>query len=76
MQNFQTSVEVLGHVLTPNGLKTVPSKVQSISLWNAPRNVSELRSFLGFASYYRKFIQNLSIRAEPLFKLLKKNQLN
>ena len=71
---FQTSVEVLGHVLTPNGLKTVPSKVQSIALWNALRNVNELRSFLGLASYYRKFIQNFSIRAEPLFKLLKKNQ--
>ena len=71
---FQEKVEVLGHVLTPNGLKTVPSKVQSIALWNAPRNVNELRSFLGLASYYRKFIQNFSIIADPLFKLLKKNQ--
>ena len=71
---FQRTVEVLGHVLTPEGLKTVPSKVQSIDLWNAPQNVSELRSFLGLASYYRKFIQNFSIRTDPLFKLLKKDQ--
>jgi len=71
---FQESIEVLGHVLTPNGLKTVPSKVQSIALWEAPKNVNELRSFLGLASYYRKFIQNFSIRADSLFKLLKKNQ--
>ena len=71
---FQKSVEVLGHVLTPDGLKTMPSKVQSIALWEPPRDVGELRSFLGLASYYRKFIQNFSMRAEPLFKLLKKNQ--
>ena len=71
---FQKSVEVLGHVLTSKGLKTVPSKVQSIALWDVPRNVSELRSFLGLASYYRKFIQNFSIIADPLFQLLKKNQ--
>jgi len=57
---------VLGHVLTPDGLKTMPSKVQSIALWEAPRDVGELRSFLGLASYYRKFIQNFSMRAEPL----------
>jgi len=38
---FQESIEVLGHVLTPNGLKTVPSKVQSIALWEAPKNVNE-----------------------------------
>ena len=67
---FQESIEVLGHVLTPNGLKTVPSKVQSIALWEAPKNVNELRSFLGLANYYRKFIQNFSIRADSLFKLL------
>jgi len=70
---FQEKVEVLGHVLTPNGLKTAPSKVQSIALWNAPTNVNQLRSFLGLASYYRKFIQNFSLRADPLFQLLKKN---
>ncbi len=38
---FQEKVEVLGHVLTPEGLKTVPSKVQSIALWNSPRNINE-----------------------------------
>ena len=70
---FQESVEVLGHVLTSKGLKTIPSKVQSIALWDNPKDVSELRSFLGLASYYRKFIQNFSIIADPLFKLLKKN---
>ena len=71
---FKTEVEVLGHVLTPNGLKTIPSKVQKIALWDNPRDINELRSFLGLASYYRKFIQNFSIIADPLFKLLKKNQ--
>jgi len=72
-QFFKTEVEVLGHVLTPEGLKTSPSKVQSIALWSRPTNINELRSFLGLASYYRKFIKNFSIRASPLFHLLKKN---
>ncbi len=70
---FQEKIEVLGHVLTSKGLKTIPSKVQSIALWDNPKDVNELRSFLGLASYYRKFIQNFSIIADPLFKLLKKN---
>lgn len=70
---FKEEVEVLGHVLTTDGLKTAPSKVQSIALWERPNNINELRSFLGLTSYYRKFIKNYSIRANPLYKLLKKD---
>jgi len=72
-QFFKKEVEVLGHVLTAEGLKTSPNKVQNIALWERPTNINQLRSFLGLASYYRKFIANFSIRASPLFKLLKKN---
>ena len=72
-QFFKKEVEVLGHVLTADGLKTSPNKVQNIALWKRPTNINELRSFLGLTSYYRKFIKNFSIRASPLFKLLKKN---
>ena len=71
---FQEQVEVLGHVLSSTGLKTMPSKVQTIALWDTPKDVNDLRSFLGLASYYRKFIQNFSMIADPLFQLLKKNQ--
>ena len=72
-QFFKKEVEVLGHVLTPNGLKTSQNKVKSIALWDKPTNINQLRSFLGLTSYYRKFIKNYSIRANPLFRLLKKN---
>jgi len=71
---FQEQVEVLSHVLSSTGLKTMPSKVQTIALWDTPKDVNDLRSFLGLASYYRKFIQNFSMIADPLFQLLKKNQ--
>jgi len=70
-QFFKKEVEVLGHVLTPDGLKTSQNKVKSIALWDKPTNINQLRSFLGLTSYYRKFIKNYSIRANPLFKLRK-----
>ena len=70
---FQTEVELLGHVLSKDGLKPVDSKVKVILNWLPPKNVSQLRSFLGAISYYRKFIDKFALYAKPLFKLLKKN---
>ena len=70
---FQERIKVLGHVLTSKGLKTIPSKVQSIAQWDNPKDVNELRSFLGLGSYYRKYIKNFSIIVDLLFQLLKIN---
>ena len=50
-----------------------PQKIEAISNWGAPTNQTEVRSFLGLAGYYRKFIRNFSLIASPLHKLLKKN---
>jgi len=70
---FKEEVEVLGHVVSKDGLKTMKSKTQAVEDWVQPKDVSELRSFLGSVGYYRKFIKNFSALAAPLNKLLRKN---
>lgn len=53
---FQREVKYLGHVVSPQGVTTDPSKVEVVAQWQTPTSVSELRSFLGFASYYHRFL--------------------
>ncbi|GBG67585.1 hypothetical protein CBR_g714 [Chara braunii] len=67
------SVIYLGHRLSAAGLEPEATKVEVIHKWPQPANVHEWRSFLGFASYYRKFVPNFSIIARPLSKLTSKN---
>ena len=52
-----------------------PKKVEAVTKWRAPKNVSEIQSFLGMAGYYRRFIEGFSIITVPLTKLLRKNVL-
>ena len=69
---FQRRVAFLGHVVSRNGVEPDPSKVTAIVGWPVPRDVGEVRSFVGLASYYRSFIENFSAIAAPLFGLTKK----
>lgn len=59
-QFFQTSVRYLGHVVSERGVETDPEKVKALTTWPIPTNLKELQSFLGFAGYYRRFIQGYS----------------
>ena len=52
-----SKVPFLGHILSKDGISVDPSKVQEVMDWNAPTSVHEVRSFLGLARYYRRFIQ-------------------
>lgn len=70
---FVTELPFLGHVLTDKGLKPCPQKVETIREAKAPRNISELKAFLGLINFYAKFIPNLSPRIKSLYGLLKKN---
>ena len=66
-------VVFLGHVISNGGIEVDPRKVEAVVQWAVPTNVSELRSFLGMAGYYRRFIEGFSIIAGPLTKLLRKD---
>lgn len=66
---FQTSVKYLGHVVSEAGIETDPDKIKTLSSWPVPQNLKELRSFLGFAGYYRRFVQGYSAIVKPLHNL-------
>ena len=68
---FQTSVRYLGHIVSEQGVETDPEKISALKSWPVPRTLKELRSFLGFAGYYRRFIQGYAEIAKPLNDLTK-----
>ena len=67
-------VSFLGHVITNGGIAVDPGKVKDVLDWEPPETVSEIRSFLGLAGYYRRFIKNISKIAKPLTSLLEKGK--
>ncbi|XP_028798909.1 uncharacterized protein LOC114754299 [Neltuma alba] len=70
-----SEVKFLGHVITRDGVAIDPSKVEAILNWERPKTITEVRSFLGLAGYYRRFIRNFSRLALLLTRLIQKNQL-
>jgi hypothetical protein len=69
-------VEYLGHVISAQGVATDPSKITAIAEWATPTTVTQLRSFLGLAGYYRRFIKDFGIICRPLHDLLKKGNFH
>jgi hypothetical protein len=68
---FKSSITYLGHLITDQGLQIDPSRIEKVKLWPVPRNVRELRSFLGFVSFLRKSVHHFSQLTTPFTDLLK-----
>jgi hypothetical protein len=66
-------VSFLGHVISKDGVAVDPRKIEVVMNWERPSNVNEIRSFLGFAGYYRRFVEDFSKLSGPLTTLTKKN---
>ena len=70
---MQQEVLFLGHVVTPQGIATDPDKIKLVTEWPTPRNLREVRSFVGLCSYYRRYVKDFARVAEPLHGLTRKN---
>ena len=73
---FKQQINYLGHVVSKEGVSTDPDKITAVTEWPQPTTVTEVRSFLGFVRYYRRFIPNFSKVAKPLDQLITKPRRN
>ena len=67
-----TEVRFLGHVVSTSDVLVDPKKVETVMSWERPKSVFEIRSFLGLAGYYRRFIEDFSLLAAPMTRLTQK----
>lgn len=71
---FATQVQYLGHVISADGVGVDPAKVQCVREWPVPKTQTEVRSFVGLASYYRRFVEGFAAVAQPLHQLTEKGR--
>ena len=67
---FQSEVQYLGHRVSAAGIATDPEKVAAVERWPRPETLKQLRSFMGFASYYRRYVSRFTAIASPLNALI------
>ena len=72
-QFWLDSVAFLGHMISVEGVSVDPQKIEVVVNLKPPKNVSKVKSFLGLAGYYRKFVEGFSRIAAPLTKLIRKD---
>ncbi|KAL9858921.1 putative nucleotidyltransferase, Ribonuclease H [Arabidopsis thaliana] len=66
---WQKKIGFMGHVISEEGVAVDPEKITTITQWPRPKNATEIRSFLGLAGYYRKFVEGFASIAKPLTQL-------
>ena len=70
---FKEHIQYLGHLISEDGIRPLPEKLESVKSMPAPRNPKEIKQFLGLAGYYRKFVPRFSDISRPLTKLTRKD---
>ena len=73
---FKTRITYLGHIVSSNGIETDLKKVEAVKNWTIPKTVTDVKSFLGFTNYYRRFIRGYAKVAKPLNTLVSGNNAN
>ena len=71
---YQKKIHYLGHIISEEGLEVDPEKIEAIRVWPTPRNVSDVRYFMGLVGYYRRFIVGFSKIAHPITSLQRKEK--
>jgi hypothetical protein len=71
---YQKQIHYLGHIISEEGIVVDPEKIQAIQEWPVPRNITEVRSFMGLAGYYRRFIAGFSRIAHAITSLQRKEK--
>jgi len=66
-------VQFLEHVISAKGIAIDPAKIETMLNWERPKTVTEVRSFLGLAGYYRRFVEGFSKKVNPLTQLTRKD---
>jgi hypothetical protein len=74
-QLFRKEVRYLGHIVLPPGITTDPEKLEAIESWPRPKDIHQLRSFLGLCTYYQRFISGFADLAKPLTRLTKEKRM-
>ena len=72
--SWMKEVKFLGHVVSKQGVTVDPAKIEAVMKWEPPKNVTEVRNFLGLVGYYRRFMEGFSKLAMPMTRLTKKGE--
>ena len=71
---FKDIIQYLGHVVSKYGILVHPDNIKAIIEWHVPKNLTDIRSFMGITGYYRKFIEGFSKIEQPISSLQKKGK--